>query len=317
MKMEHYLSQLLYRYQCVTVPGFGAFLTEIQSAQIDLENHSFFPPKKVVSFNPYVKNNDGLLANHIAMAEKMSYEVAVSAIENQVAICKDKLFMFEGIIIKNVGEIIVNADKNLVFTPYNQINYLTDSFGLTSYNSPVIKREVAAVLTPEVAYEEETPVISLATETSKPTYNFLKYAAVFIIGAGVLGAFGYNYYENQVANETLMVQRKVQKEVEKKIQEATFIISNPIPSVTLTIKNEKTTLPYHVVAGAFREEKNAEKKYQRLLKLGFPARRVSPNKSGLYPVLYGSYSSYIKAQKDMKIIQKTNNSEAWLWIEDL
>ncbi len=109
----------------------------------------------------------------------------------------------------------------------------------------------------------------------------------------------------------------MQKEVEKKIQEATFFISNPIPSVTLTIKNEKTTLPYHVVAGAFREEKNAEKKYQRLLKLGFPARRVAPNKSGLYPVLYGSYSSYIKAQKDMKIIQKTNNSEAWLWIEDL
>jgi hypothetical protein len=317
MKMEHYVSQLLYRYQCVTVPGFGAFLTEIQSAQIDLENHSFFPPKKVVSFNPYVKNNDGLLANHIATAEKMSYEVAVHAIENQVAIWKDKLFMFEGIILKNVGEIVVNADKNLVFTPYNQINYLTDSFGLTSYNSPVIKREVSAVLNPEAAYVEETPVISLATETSKPTYNFLKYAAVFLIGAGILGTFGYNYYENKVANETLIVQRKVQKEVEKKIQEATFIISNPIPSVTLTIKNERTTLPYHVVAGAFREEKNAEKQYKRLLKLGFPARRVSPNKSGLYPVLYRSYSSYIEAQKDMKIIQKTNNSEAWLWIEDL
>jgi hypothetical protein len=293
------------------------FAFKPSTAQIDLENHSFFPPKKVVSFNPYVKNNDGLLANHISVAEKMSYEVAVAAIENQVAIWKDKLFMFEGIILKNVGEIIVNADKNLVFTPYNQINYLTDSFGLTTYNSPVIKREVAAILTPQVAYVEETPVISLPEDSEKRSYNFLKYAAVFVIGAGVLGAFGYNYYENQVANETLIVQRKVQKEVEKKIQEATFIISNPIPSVTLTITNDRTTLPYHVVAGAFREEKNAEKKYQRLLKLGFPARRVAPNKSGLFPVLFGSYSNYSEAQKDMKIIQKNNNSEAWLWIEDL
>jgi uncharacterized protein (DUF2164 family) len=317
MKMEHYLSQLLYRYQCVTVPGFGAFLTEIQSAQIDLENHSFFPPKKVVSFNPYVKNNDGLLANHIATAEKMSYEVAVKAIENQVAIWKDKLFMFEGIILKNVGEIIVNADKNLVFTPYHQINYLSDSFGLTSYNSPVIKREVAAVLTPELEYTEETPVLSLETETPTRSYNFLKYAAIFVVGFGVLGTLGYNYYEQQITNETLAVQLKVQKEVERKIQEATFIISNPIPSVTLTVKIKTTTLPYHVVAGAFREEKNAEKKYQRLLKLGYDARRVAANKSGLYPVLYGSYSSYSKAQKDMKTIQKTHNSEAWLWIEDL
>ena len=41
MKIEQYISQLLYRYQCVTVPGFGAFLTEFQSAQLDKTNVSF------------------------------------------------------------------------------------------------------------------------------------------------------------------------------------------------------------------------------------------------------------------------------------
>ena len=74
MKIEPYIAQLLYRYQCVTVPGFGAFLTEIQSAQIIESSNSFFPPKKMISFNAYLKNNDGLLANHIAQAEKTSYE---------------------------------------------------------------------------------------------------------------------------------------------------------------------------------------------------------------------------------------------------
>ena len=28
MNIEHYISQLLYRHQCVIMPGFGAFLTE-------------------------------------------------------------------------------------------------------------------------------------------------------------------------------------------------------------------------------------------------------------------------------------------------
>ncbi|MBP6425885.1 MAG: SPOR domain-containing protein, partial [Flavobacterium sp.] len=79
MKIENYIAQLLYRYQCVTVPGFGAFLTEIQSAQLVESSHSFFPPKKLISFNSYLKNNDGLLANHIAQTEKTSYEYAVSA----------------------------------------------------------------------------------------------------------------------------------------------------------------------------------------------------------------------------------------------
>ncbi|WP_459640758.1 HU domain-containing protein [Flavobacterium sp. CGRL2] len=56
MKIEVYISQLLYRYQCVTVPGFGAFLTEIHSAQLNESTNSFFPPKKNHFFQqPYQK----------------------------------------------------------------------------------------------------------------------------------------------------------------------------------------------------------------------------------------------------------------------
>ena len=84
MNIEPYIAQLLYRYPCVTVPGFGAFLTEIQSAQLIESSNSFFPPKKMISFNAYLKNNDGLLANHIAQVEKTSYEYAVSAIQYEV-----------------------------------------------------------------------------------------------------------------------------------------------------------------------------------------------------------------------------------------
>ena len=34
MVLEHYISDLLYRYNCVVVPGFGAFLTQKNSAKI-------------------------------------------------------------------------------------------------------------------------------------------------------------------------------------------------------------------------------------------------------------------------------------------
>ena len=91
MKIEHHISQLLYRYQCVTVPGFGAFLTEFQSAQLDESSHSFYPPKKLISFNPFLKNNDGLLANHLAQAEKVAYETAVHAIQNEVSVWMNRI----------------------------------------------------------------------------------------------------------------------------------------------------------------------------------------------------------------------------------
>src|SRR6476620_3140403 len=128
MKIEQYISQLLYRYQCVTVPGFGAFLTEFQSAQLDESSHSFYPPKKLISFNPFIKNNDGLLANHLAEAEKISYEIAVNTIQNEVSHWKTKIQEFGSFSIKNIGDFSLNSERNIVFVPIDQVNYLKESF---------------------------------------------------------------------------------------------------------------------------------------------------------------------------------------------
>ena len=138
------------------------------------------------------------------------------------------------------------------------------------------------------------------------------------VSLGLMGALGYKLYDNyltQIEAQTLLVQSNVQKKVNQKIQEATFFIENPLPAVTLTVPSEKK--PYHVVAGAFRLESNAENAYQSLLKLGFKAKRLPVNKHGLFPVLYGSYSSYSEARETMKSIQKLDNKDAWVLIEEL
>ena len=312
MKIEQYISQLLFRYQCVTVPGFGAFLTKFQSAQLDENSHSFYPPKKMVSFNPFIKNNDGLLANHLAQAEKISYEIAVNSIQNEVSHWKTKIQELGSFSVKNVGDFSLNSENNIVFVPTDQINYLTASFGLSSFVSPAVKREVYKEEVEQL--EEKAPVIF--TPEKRRNYSVLKYAAVFLLSAGITGTVGYKYYENKIAQDTLIVETNVQKKVNQKIQEATFYISNPLPAVTLTVPAEK--LPYSVVAGAFRIESNAEKKYQRLLELGFKkAKRLAPNKHGLFPVVYGSYSTYSEAHEAMKNIQKLDNKDAWLLVDEL
>ena len=318
MKIEQYISQLLYRYQCVTVPGFGAFLTEIQSARLDGSSNSFYPPKKLISFNPYLKNNDGLLANHLSQAEKIGYEIAINAIQNEVSQWKNKLQEHGVFSIKNIGEFSFNSERNLVFVPFDQMNYLKESFGLTSYVSPSVKREVYK----EVLEVLEEKVIPLNVDTFIPekrnNYSFLKYAAIFVLTAGITASVGYQLYDNhqkEIAQKIMVTETNVQKKVNQKIQEATFFIENPLPSVTLTVANEK--MNYHVVAGAFRQEENAVKAYNELNKLGYKARRVAPNKHGLLPVFYGSFSTYSEAQEAMKVIKKAHNSEAWLLIEEL
>jgi cell division protein FtsN len=324
MKIELYIAQLLYRYQCVTVPGFGAFLTEIQSAQLLENSHSFFPPKKLISFNSLIKNNDGLLANHIAQAEKTSYDYALSAIEYEVLSWKKSIQENRTFSIKNIGVLSLNSENNLHFTPNEQTNYLAQSFGLTTFVSPAVKRETETVKTNVVQEntanltEEEKPIFNFIPETRKRS-PYLKYAAVLVIGLAATGSISYPLYQNQIASETVLVETAVQKQVQTKIQEATFFIQTPIPAVTLSLKSnrEEAKLPYHIMAGAFRSEANAQKRYNQLIAKGYKARVLGINKNGLFPVLYGSYSTFAEAEKEKNTITETDNPEAWILIQSL
>lgn len=311
MKIENYIAQLLYRYQCVTVPGFGAFLTEIQSAQLVESSHSFFPPKKLISFNAYLKNNDGLLANHIAQTEKTSYEYAVSAIQYEVFNWKKTLQETGVFSVKNVGDFCLNADRNLIFTPYDQTNYLSSSFGLSPFVSPLVKREI---FEQQLEALEENDTIQLVPE-HKNKYTFLKYAAIFVLGLGLTATVGYPIYQNELETQKIIVETAVQRQVQNKIQEATFFIESPIPAVTLTVKEGK--LPYHIMAGAFRDETNAQRVFENLSEKGYKAKRIERNKYGLYPVLYGSFTTYAEAEKLKNEIRAKENPQAWILIESL
>jgi len=315
MKIENYISALLYRYQCVTVPGFGAFLTEIQSAQLNGSTNTFYPPKKLVSFNPHLKNNDGLLANHISLQENMPYEDAVRAIQHEVGTWIEKLQRREALALKNIGEITVNTEFNWVFEPVTSVNYLSDSFGLTSVVSPSIKREVLKAQVEEL--EEKAPIIF--TPERKKNYAFLKYAAVFALSLGVGGATYKSYYDQQIEKENILVKKNVQEKVQHEIQQATFFIESPLPPVTLNVKDTRTKVikPYHIMAGAFRSEANAERIFNELKRLGYEPVRLEKNTFGLYPVLYGSFTSYADAQEKLREIHKHHNKEAWVLIKEL
>lgn len=314
MLLEKHISDLLYRYQCVTVPGFGAFLTETVSAHVTGSTSSFFPPKKVVSFNANVKNNDGLLANHVALQEKMSYDLAVIKIGDVV---NEWIFLLQNrnrVVLKNIGEISVNDEMNWAFDPANTVNYLTNSFGLSSFISPEISRE--SVKKNVEALEKNVPIIFIPE--AKKDYSFLKYAAVFALMIGGAGTFGYKLYvDQQVATQTLLVEKTVQEKVQQQIQEATFLINVPtnivaLPSVVLA--EEKT--PYHLVAGAFRSVENANKAIAELNAAGFESAKMLPlNNHNLYPVVYASFKTLEEAQTGRKNIQKSHNAEAWLLID--
>ncbi|WP_179009520.1 SPOR domain-containing protein [Winogradskyella forsetii] len=311
MQLETYISDLLYRYDCVTVPGFGAFLTHRVSAKIHESTHTFYPPKKALSFNEQLQQNDGLLANYIAEVEKIPYSTALNKISKQIKSIKSYLVEGETIQLKNIGELVLNADGKIQFDPSSHINYLTDAFGLSHFTSSDITREVYKET---VETLEETAPIALTPE-KRSNRNWLKYAAAAVVLLG-LGGFGAaTYYNNTIENHNQLAQEQANEQLDAKVQEATFVISNPLPAATLSL--EKQSGNYHIVAGAFRVEANSDKKVKQLRDQGFKARKIGANRYGLHEVVYASFETRSEAQRELYKIRREHNRDAWLLIKRL
>ncbi|MEI6852339.1 MAG: SPOR domain-containing protein [Bacteroidota bacterium] len=141
MNVLQYISELLYSHDCVIVPGFGGFVANPVSASIHPVSHSFSPPSKEIMFNPALTTNDGILANHIAAKENISYAHALHEIHNFVAEIRATLDKGENIGISRVGTIYLDKESKYIFDPEKETNFLLSSFGLSNFTSPAIQRE--------------------------------------------------------------------------------------------------------------------------------------------------------------------------------
>lgn len=310
MQLETYISDLLYRYECVTIPEFGSFLTQRVSATINDSTNTFYPPKKAVSFNEQIQQNDGLLAHYIADVEKTPFEVASKKIAKRVKLLKSYLTQGETLTFKNIGDVVLNNEGKILFEPAYSLNYLTDSFGLSQVVSPAVNREVYKKTVENI---EKVVPIAVTTEKRKAR-PYLKYAAVALLALTLGGFTASNYYVNQIESHNQLAQEEATQQLENKIQQATFSL-NPLPAITLNVT--KHTGNYHIVAGAFRIEENCNKIIAQLKKDGFNARKIGVNKYGLHEVVYASYETGKEALKAVRDIRKSHNKDAWILVKKL
>ena len=263
MALEHYIAELLYRYSCVVVPGFGAFLTQRKSAVVDSSTNTLYPPGKVLSFNGQLLSNDGLLVSYMAGAEKIPYDEMLFKLGELTKRWKRRLANGERLFLDNIGELHLNGDGKIVFQPSKKVNYLTSSFGLAPFASSQVTREV---LKEEVAELEERIPFIITPEQRKKSASalrpYLKYAAIFLLAVST-GLTGLRFY-NETANVAQLAQEEAQQKVTEHIQEATFFDAAPIelPAVNLdVITKKKEVAMHHIVAGAFRFKKMPIKKF--------------------------------------------------------
>ena len=285
MNLDKYIEDLLYRNECVVIPNFGAFITSVNSANLNNEG-VFTPPSKSISFNKKIKKNDGVLANYIAELNNISFDEAMKLIKLNVSNFNNDILNKKDIVFSKVG--VISIKKGLTeFTSYTNINYLKDSYGLSSVSSSFIKRNKKKV----------------------PFSNFSKYAAALIVGL-LISSFVYNNELNKIAQKNIIAYQQADLLIEKEIQKATFVIENPLPLVKMIVK--ENIGGFHVVAGSFSVEENSFTRLKQLKNKGYKARKIGQNKFGLFQVAYSSFHTRSDADMALEQIRIFDNKAAWI-----
>jgi len=175
--------------------------------------------------------------------------------------------------------------------------------------APVVREELKVEV---AALEEKVPFIITPEERSNSAIRpILKYAAIALLAIST-GLTGYRVYNETVTNQ-LLTQQKAQEIISNSIQEATFFDSKPLELPALELElTKKVVGKHHVVAGAFREKSNANKKIRQLVNKGYDAFYIGQNKFGLHQVAFDSFKNPVTALKFLKNVRQTESKDAWM-----
>lgn len=149
LDLSYHIEELLFSNDCVIIPTIGGFIVNYASASIDFVEQQLLPPQKVVSFNPKLVNNDGLLTNHIAQKDHLTYKQATLKVETFSRQIEADLFNNKIVHFDNIGKLYFNSDSKLEFVPANT-NFLKDAYGLPNLTCiPILRSKDYLKETPE------------------------------------------------------------------------------------------------------------------------------------------------------------------------
>ena len=345
MDLSHNIEELLFCNDCVIIPTIGGFIAQYSPATIDPIEQQVFPPKKTISFNSKLVNNDGLLANKIVQEEDLTYEEASEKVLNYSQQIESELFNNKIVHFSNIGKLYFNADSKLEFVPENN-NFLRDAYGLPDMDcTPVLRNR--DMLTKSLNAEKDlNPQKLKSTGKSKPIINIPRVAAASIL---LILAFSSPYFynlffpagqtnteitgvedmadSNKTSNASILPtptitegntsDEKVVKEEENELAED-IEAENESPAVREEKEEEKEPVAvsddnaekYVIVLGAFGKKKNADRLAKKLAKDNYLPDVTLKN--GLNRVGVQITCTQEELKSHLTFLKVNYNKKAWL-----
>lgn len=301
MELSAHIHYLLYRHDCVAIPGFGAFLLSYKEAYFDEARQLYFPPSKRLSFNEQLQSNDGILASHLAKTHGTSYERAVMDMHQQTIAWKETVQKGK-LSIPTLGAFVLNSEGNMVFTPESGLNFLAAAYALPEVPAQPISRGVTQ--------QSEQPPVYFTLEETKTR----RVIGLTAIAASVLALFavGSNSYINKQADKLWLTEQALRQEAREQAAVSVYDLGE-LPTLNIELPKAIPQRPYHIIAGSFRSEANAKLLAMALQQKGYTdAQKLSQTPGGFFQVSFASYASMREAYNAMAVIKRNNYPDAWV-----
>ncbi|MEO5643946.1 MAG: SPOR domain-containing protein [Bacteroidia bacterium] len=350
VNVAHYISELLFQHDCVVVPAFGAFVSTYAPARVHPAQHTFTPPSKQIVFNKHLQQNDGLLAQTIASSVPCSFDEAMAGISVFVNGVNANLKSGKKVELHNLGMLTLDPEKNIGFETFPEINFLVDSFGLSSFQSMPVLRE--GVVEKRKPVEKVDRPIAVELPPSKPVRrrarNMLITSAV-AIPVIVAAVWFTSQNTNGLASLDLFGKKEASKfqpvkyftenpgDTLRTITElktdpngiATISLAPNAPPIIVDIhkvmpdttrvadRTDQTFVPvaqgnkYYVIGGAFGVPENAERYMIQLKSKGYNPQIIGQVRSKLTHIGIASFNSKEEA---MSFLNKIGNDVPGAWI---
>jgi hypothetical protein len=337
VNISDYIAQLLYRYDCVVVPGLGGFVANYSPARYDEEKKIFHAPGKRLIFNPNLTQNDGLLVNELVKHTALTYAEAQETLSRLVAELKKNLSTKKYAELGTAGVLMINNDGEVNFRQGGE-NFLLTSFGFRSVVAIPIEQSLKPIVLERKPTEEKKPLAIEPESVRAPRKTGWKKVAVAtllvpvafysfwiplktdFLNGGELSYSDLNPFK--IATVSSYAERSAELSAIhfEEVPEDEVIIENPseelVHSVGENIETSASVVApsqagnYVLIGGCFGEEANAHKFVSSIASKGYQPFILDVHK-GLHRVAITSYASHDEAVNAQKSLKESGIS-AWV-----
>jgi len=326
---EQYISELLFKYDSIILPGFGAFVLKYIPATIHPVENRLSPPSKIISFDPSQNYNDGILANYISEKKRISFIEANNEILAYVNEINKILSENKQVVLQKIGCFSKSADNTISFAPDTSINYNLETFSMDEIvSAPILRDDIKERLQKQFAENKRT-----VNERKKFSRAAIWITIIIVILCGNAGTlliikpdFIHNIklvslFKSSKKNKNIVIkeQTKIQNDsIKKENRPATDTTKTDTSAIKEKCSDQKSLTgqpgekSYYIVSASFRIKENADNYSLTLKQKGYDPKVIFMEDKGLYAVSYNTYSSPTEAAQALSKITSSENSSAWI-----